>query len=163
MNEDGHIEILTGFEDGEQLRCIEVPIVNVCTYLNALKTYFLATSKLCNSQLWRLHGQRSKAYKSLRVFRTNFCNVVVQENCYLKRILGFGPIAEHYRNGREHLYIYKLMVAFTHARSRIPTITFHLSKKVVVLHHPRTRRHMVIKADKPSISKTLSEVGDVSW
>ena len=57
VDEDGHIQVLTGFENGEKFRSVEVPIVDVGADLNAFESDLFTTTQLLDGQIWRLHGQ----------------------------------------------------------------------------------------------------------
>jgi hypothetical protein len=54
-----------------------------------------------------------------------------------------------------------MMIALLNARSGIPTIVLHLPEKLVVFHHTRTTRLMMIQMNKSTIPKSFFEIGNV--
>ena len=84
--------------------------------------------------------------------------MVVKPLGKIESIGWFCPIAEHHRNGREHLQGNAVAVAFLDASLRIPHVVGDLAKDTMANHHSRAARLIVIKSNESAVAVLRIEI-----
>ena len=74
-------------------------------------------------------------------------------------ILWFGPVAEHHRDGREHLHIDSVAVAFRQARPRIPAVLADITKRPTVNRQARAAWTVLFKLHESAVTVARLQIG----
>ncbi len=77
MDENSHAQTLAGLENGEEFGRIQIPIIDVATYLDAFQTDGLATLQFLDRTVRVLHWKRAQAFKSTRIALHDVGDVVI--------------------------------------------------------------------------------------
>jgi hypothetical protein len=110
-------------------------------------------------QIGVLHGDSAQANESGGVAMTNIGDVIVQEFRNFEAIFGFGPVAEHHRNGAEDLNIYVVVTTFFDALFGIPAVAFNFAEEGIVHHHSRATRFVVFQVHEFAVPKLFFPAG----
>src|SRR5438067_12836855 len=81
-----------------------------------------ATFQLASRQIRILHRDRCQSREPLWMIARDFGDVIVQLAREVERVGRLRPIAEHHRDGREHLHRNSVTVALLYATLGIPYI-----------------------------------------
>jgi len=163
MHEQAHVEVLHRLKNGEQLGLVQVPVVHVAADLDAAEAERLAAFQFLDGQVGMLHRQGAEANIALRMALHHTCEVIVQVAADFQRIAGFGPIAEHHRDGAQHLHIDRegIMVAFLDAHLAVPAIVVDFAEELIVYHHPGAAGFVVFEPDEFAVAEFLAPAGQV--
>ena len=89
----------------------------------------------------------------------HFREVIVQQPGKIERVGRFRPIAEHHRDGREHLDGDAGAIAFLDPALRVPDVVADLAKKAVADHHSRAAGAIMIHPNESTVAVACVEVG----
>ena len=107
VDDNNNVKSLTLLKNREQLRRVQVPIVNVASNLHTHKPKLLHTAaQLADRMIGRLHRERAQADELIGVLRARACNVVVEEARILERMIRLGPVGEENGDGAQDLRVH---------------------------------------------------------
>ena len=122
MDKYGTVELFCSLPNGIELLLVQIPLVDVRAYLNALEVQVAHASRhLLGGQVRRLHGQRAEAVERLvgrllvevllmllllRVLANLQSQIVVEHTTQIGRVLRLRPVVEHHRHGGQHLHVH---------------------------------------------------------
>ena len=161
MHEHAHAQLFTCLEDLEEPRLPQVHTVDVRSDLDADKPDLFAPFKLPDGQIGVLHRDGAQADEALRIPIYYARDVIIEEFRQVPSILRPCPVAEHHRNGGEHLHMHVMMIALLHAHLGIPNVAADLAKELTILHHARAAGLVMVQMDESPVTILRTEVGNV--
>src|SRR5207249_8446561 len=99
--------------------------------------------------------------ESLRVAADYIGDVIIQPSRKIERIVGFRPITEHHRHGREHLHGNFVAIHFFNPLFWVPNVVCDFAKDAVTDHHSRATWFVVIEPDESWVAVFGVEIGPI--
>jgi hypothetical protein len=91
----------------------------------------------------------------------DFGEVVVEQPGEVERVPRLGPVAEHDRDGREHLHVHAVPLAVGEPGVRVPAVGLDLAERLAVDHHAGAAGAVVLQLHEAAVAVAVPQVGPV--
>ena len=160
VHEDRRVKRLCRLEDLEDRSVIEVGAVDVAADLDARQVQLLhATLQLLHGERGILHRNGPQPDETVGELGAHTGDVIVENARKVQRIGGLRAVAEHDRDGREHLHVHTGPVTVGQTHGGVPQVRLDVPEELVVDHHAGAALTGVFEPHPAAGAVALAKIG----